>query len=48
MALDAERLAGEMLLRPGAPAGAAIHSSRPELVPRLTTGRAAAEVPALL
>ncbi len=48
MALDAERLAGEMLLRPGAPAGAAIHSSRPELVPRLTTGRAAAELPALL
>jgi len=48
MSLDAERLAGEMVLSPGAAAGKAIRSSRPELVPRLTTGRSAAEVPALL
>lgn len=48
MSLDAERLAGEMLLRPGAPLGDTLRSSRPDWVPRLTAGRLAADVPVLL
>lgn len=46
--MDAERLAGEMWLSPGAPLGETLRSSRPDLVPHLTRGRTAQEVPGLL
>jgi hypothetical protein len=48
MSLDADRLAGEMQLCPGAPLGVTLRSSRPNWVPRLTAGRLASEVPHLL
>lgn len=48
MTLAPEPLAGRMHLRPGVAPPAAIHSTRPDLLPRLAPGRRAGEMPALL
>lgn len=45
---DLAALTGRLTLRPGAPLGHSLHSSRPDLVPRLSAGRPAAQLPALL
>jgi hypothetical protein len=47
-AISLQALAGQLTLRPGAPLGQSLHSSRPDLVPRLTRGRQASQLPALL
>jgi len=48
MTLDLSQLAGHMHLVPGAVGRPAITSTRPDILPRLTVGRPAAQLPGLL